>query len=287
MSIKVNAYCNLCGGWYEDYTLDDNESFVSTLKESGWLIENAEDLNNAEAYCPDCIELYYQRQRFLSFTKEIPGVEGYRATENGHICTDFGRLYLWRHKKWGYGSRQLKESTDVGGYKRVSIPAIRKSPIAVHRLVCAAYHGTPIDDERNCVDHVNGIRSDNRPSNLRWVSHKENMANVHSFGELVVFNLEGEAKLIPSANCTNRLPVRRTFDFLGGTCFEEDGWFLVTKERWDAASSINELIEEIVDEEEMYDLFEGDREGLCGIYPAEYFDPYAAEKTKGSLIRLC
>ncbi len=41
----------------------------------------------------------------------------------------------------------------------------------VHRLVCAAFHGAP--DGRQ-ADHLNGVKADNRSSNLEWVTPKEN-----------------------------------------------------------------------------------------------------------------
>jgi hypothetical protein len=42
-----------------------------------------------------------------------------------------------------------------------------------HRLICSAFHGRP--PKGYDVDHVNGIKDDNRPENLRWASRSENL----------------------------------------------------------------------------------------------------------------
>ena len=46
--------------------------------------------------------------------------------------------------------------------------------IGVHRLVCDAFHGAPPSPE-HIPDHINANRSDNRPSNLEWVTPKTNI----------------------------------------------------------------------------------------------------------------
>ena len=45
---------------------------------------------------------------------------------------------------------------------------------SVHRLICEAFHGLPAGRE---VDHINHDRADNRPCNLRWVTHTTNLLN--------------------------------------------------------------------------------------------------------------
>jgi len=46
----------------------------------------------------------------------------------------------------------------------------------VHQIICRAFNGLPPVD-KPFVDHINRIRDDNRPSNLRWVDYKENNNN--------------------------------------------------------------------------------------------------------------
>ena len=45
-----------------------------------------------------------------------------------------------------------------------------------HILICRAFNGLPPEGKPFC-DHINRVRDDNRPSNLRWVDRSENRAN--------------------------------------------------------------------------------------------------------------
>jgi hypothetical protein len=74
------------------------------------------------------------------------------------------------------------------GYARVNIKGKIK---LVHRLVMLAFYG----DSELCVNHKNGIKSDNSVVNLEYVTHKENTrhrfevlkqngANLGKFGKL-------------------------------------------------------------------------------------------------------
>jgi hypothetical protein len=47
----------------------------------------------------------------------------------------------------------------------------------VHRLVALAFHADTHTEEHCQVDHINGIRTDNRAVNIRWVTRSENHKN--------------------------------------------------------------------------------------------------------------
>ena len=47
----------------------------------------------------------------------------------------------------------------------------------VHRLVAFLFHGPPERPDQTQVDHIDGVRSNNRADNLRWASPRENYFN--------------------------------------------------------------------------------------------------------------
>jgi hypothetical protein len=93
--------------------------------------------------------------------KDIPGATGYYAGEDGTIhSTRRGEPY------------QLKPSL-INGYPVVWIRQNGEGKvIEVHRLILEAFIG-PRPEGMECC-HRNGIKTDNRLSNLEWNTHKEN-----------------------------------------------------------------------------------------------------------------
>ncbi len=62
-------------------------------------------------------------------------------------------------------------SQNGGGYLQISVQSRLQ---LAHRLAWLYIHGSWPKDQ---IDHINRIRTDNRISNLREVSHKQNMQN--------------------------------------------------------------------------------------------------------------
>jgi hypothetical protein len=95
--------------------------------------------------------------------------------------SNIGNLKTPRHNDGKY------VGVDNGyGYKQIMVKIDNKySAYMVHRLVSHLFNDVALDDPRQ-VDHINGIRDDNRVENLRMVSHSDNMVNkkCHRNGKL-------------------------------------------------------------------------------------------------------
>jgi len=93
--------------------------------------------------------------------------------------------------------RILEAHRDRKGYLSVNLsrPGVRVSRL-VHRLVGRAWLGEP-PEGRDCVDHRNSARDDNRAENLHWVSSAENRRLTIARGRAVYArgSRHGSAKL--------------------------------------------------------------------------------------------
>lgn len=73
--------------------------------------------------------------------------------------------------------RELVAKLDKYGYRHLGLRALgrKRKWITVHRLVAIAFIPNP--DNKESIDHINAIKTDNRVENLRWVTNMENMHN--------------------------------------------------------------------------------------------------------------
>lgn len=107
--------------------------------------------------------------------KDILGYEGlYQVSSNGNIRS------CRRYRKGKGGSptlckeRLLKVQINKFGYVQVCLcKENKKKLLSVHRLVAMAFMENP--HNLPCVDHIDGVRVNNKLSNLRWCTTKENM----------------------------------------------------------------------------------------------------------------
>lgn len=112
--------------------------------------------------------------------KPIPGYEGYYKISNFGKVKSVDRYVLNSARDNGHAhhvSAKLKKSTiNAMGYPCVTLCKNRRSiQVPIHKLLMEAF--VPKPEGKSEIDHINTIKTDNRLSNLRWVTHKENMNN--------------------------------------------------------------------------------------------------------------
>ena len=97
--------------------------------------------------------------------REVKGYEGiYQISSLGRIRNSYGRI--------------LKPETSRNGYKRITLWDRKKYQI--HRLVAIAFIPNP--ENKETVNHKNGIKTDNSVENLEWNTRSENSKHAYAIG---------------------------------------------------------------------------------------------------------
>lgn len=95
--------------------------------------------------------------------------------EGLYVVSNTGRIFSLNYKRTGQ-RRELRQCKNNHGYYQSRLSNNRKSTVhRVHRVVAMAFHDNP--ENKPCVDHIDGDRTNNHADNLRWVTHTENMNN--------------------------------------------------------------------------------------------------------------
>ena len=114
--------------------------------------------------------------------KPVVGFEGaYEVSDRGRVFSLPRRTRHWRGGTVARGGKMLALAVGEAGYPLVSLGRDgRISQHLVHRLVLEAFVG-PCPKGMECC-HEDGVRTNNRLSNLRWDTRKANHADAIRHG---------------------------------------------------------------------------------------------------------
>lgn len=113
--------------------------------------------------------------------KEIPGYEGYYMASNIGRLKSLERMVdvVPGQTRVQY-SRILKTRIHKNGYSNITLQSKKTLKTLAHRLIALAFIPNP--DNKRCVNHINGVKTDNRAENLEWATHSENVAHARATG---------------------------------------------------------------------------------------------------------
>ena len=93
------------------------------------------------------------------------------------------------------------------GYQRLTY---NYKPYLFHRIIAELFCKKECES-KNIVDHINGLRDDNRAVNLRWVNHSENNKNRRNDG--VKTKIELEHKKGTHRECSKELYYKEMMEY--------------------------------------------------------------------------
>lgn len=116
--------------------------------------------------------------------KDISGFEGLYQVSN------FGRVKsFYKHKTHAPGS-VIQGSINTKGYQCVNLyKKDNKASKRVHQLVAQAFIDNP--ENKPQVNHIDGVKTNNRVDNLEWCTNTEN--SHHAFRTGLIKPLKGES----------------------------------------------------------------------------------------------
>ena len=101
--------------------------------------------------------------------KPIFNYPNYSVTEDGNV-------FNIKRNKW------LKNTLMTIGYYSTTLRDANnnKKTVYIHRIVAMTYLENP--ENKATVNHINGIKTDNRIENLEWATYSENSKHAHKMG---------------------------------------------------------------------------------------------------------
>jgi len=121
--------------------------------------------------------------------KDIKDYEGFYQVSNLGNIKSLSRTIKWRGCFIIKKGIELKKKTNKG-YKSIGLNKNGEHKnMSIHRLVAVAF--IPNIENKPQVNHINGIKSDNRVENLEWCTRSENQ--LHAVANKLNIAIKGES----------------------------------------------------------------------------------------------
>jgi hypothetical protein len=138
--------------------------------------------------------------------KPIPGFTNYECSNTGRVRG------IKRVKIDTVGRRRvfpsiiIKPIVNHNGYHLVNLYSPNISSQRVHRLIALAFMPNP--NNHSQVNHINGIKSDNRVENLEWCTPSENV--IHAVKHGLKRGVKGEKSNLSKLKESDVAEIRRS-----------------------------------------------------------------------------
>jgi len=117
--------------------------------------------------------------------KDVPSYEGLYQVSNLGDVKSLDRTILQKTRyntliNVTYKGKILNQESLKGNYRRVALS--KKGNVkrfTVHRLVCLTFLNN--NSNKPCVNHIDGVTSNNALSNLEWCTYSENERHSYTF----------------------------------------------------------------------------------------------------------